>query len=449
MNGFDKIRKSLIGEEGTLKQRMASGAFWNIVGTSLAKALVLLGGIICARLLGKDTYGEFGMVRSTINMFLVFGGTGLGLTAVKYISEFKASQTSRIGSIYYVTNLFAVIVGAIISTLVFLFAKQLAVASFNTPDLENPIKLGAVILFITCINLSQNGTLAGLERFRAIATNTFIGSVAELTLMIIGAYYYGLMGAIAGYGCGYLVILICNNVSIRKQFKKLGVKVARKDVGRRDYSLLVSFSLPAILQSIVASPVLWFVRSMLVRTNGFGDAAVYEAADQWRIIILFIPAAVSQIVLPILSSLVNVDSSKFKKVLLLNIALNASIALIIALGICIFSSYIMASYGNGFSDPLPLIILAISTVFTAIGNVIGLSISSRAKMWAGLALNSIWGVLVITFSYIFLNMGMGVTGLSLAVLCAFILHTINQSVYLRYILKHSPNITPTTEYQSL
>lgn len=65
---------------------------------------------------------------------------------------------------------------------------------------------------------------------------------------------------------------------------------------------------------------------MLVKHNGYGDLAVYEVADQWKTIILFIPTAVSQIALPILSSMVNVDKSKYWKVLKLNIILNGGIA---------------------------------------------------------------------------------------------------------------------------
>ena len=49
--------------------------------------------------------------------------------------------------------------------------------------------------------------------------------------------------------------------------------------------------------------------------DAFEELAIYEAAEQWRVIILFVPIAVGQIVLPILSSIVNDDNRKYWKVL--------------------------------------------------------------------------------------------------------------------------------------
>ena len=58
------------------------------------------------------------------------------------------------------------------------------------------------------------------------------------------------------------------------------------------------------------APTYWIIRTMLVRNTSFSELAIYEAADQWKTIILFIPTAVSQIVLPILSSIVNEDQKE-------------------------------------------------------------------------------------------------------------------------------------------
>lgn len=433
---IDALRNNIKSKlsSSDIAQRMASGAFWNVLGMSVSKCLVLFGGIFCARILGKYDFGAFGMVRTTINMFLVFGGTGLGLTATKYISEYKASQINNVYNIYRLTNYFALLFGLVISLLVFLFAEFLAINMLNSEDLVIPIQVSSVILFVTSLNLAQNGTLAGLENFKAIAINTFIGGVFEVFMMLIGAYFYGIIGAVLGYGFGYVVILSCNHISIKKSFKRLGIQKTNDFNLRAGFKILLSFTLPATLSSIVVAPIIWIIRTMLIRENGFGDGAIFEAAEQWRIIALFVPGAVSQIVLPILSSLVNVDECKFKKVLNINIALNASISLFFAIIICLFSSIIMGLYGDGFTDPIPLILLSFSTIFTAVGNVIGLSISSRAKMWVGFALNSLWGVMVIIFTYLFLSNEMGVRGLSLAILLSYILHACFQYIYVRLLL---------------
>ena len=137
--------------------RMISGAFWSFTGTAFAKLIVLIAGIFCARILGKEAYGEFGMVRSTINLFVVFGYAGLGLTATKYISEFLRMHKERIPSIYILTNGFAFITGIIVTLLILVLAPYLAEHTLHSIDLTEALRVGAVLLFVTVLNGRRMG----------------------------------------------------------------------------------------------------------------------------------------------------------------------------------------------------------------------------------------------------------------------------------------------------
>lgn len=425
---LNKIKASDIGS------RIASGAFWSFTGTAAAKFLVLVSSIICAHILTKQEYGEFGMVRSTISMFVVFGTAGLGLTATKFISEYKEKHKERIASIYLLTNGFAIITGLIVTVLVLVLAPYLADNTLNAPHLVSSIRVGAILLFITIINGAQGGTLAGVEDFKAIAINTLIGSVAESAFMLLGAYYMGVLGAVLGYGVGFIALYVANYISIRKDLNKIGVMVVISSFNKKDLSLLYKFSLPAALCSIVVSPTIWIVKTFLAKESGFDELAIFEAADQWKIMILFIPTAVSQVVLPILSSIVGVDKSKFWKVLNLNLYLNSGIALVMAIVISCLSPFIMQLYGKAYvSDYWVLIILAISTIFSSMANVIGLAISSRSKMWTGFLFNCLWALMVIGFARLFTNMEMGARGLALSFTISYAIHTVLQLIYLKYI----------------
>ena len=205
-------------KSSNIASRLAKGAFWSLTGTALAKLIVLISGIICAHVLEQEAYGEFNMVRSTINLFVVFGNAGLGLTATKYVSEYKNKDKNHICSIYLLTNGFAVITGLIVTFLILTFSNYLATETLKAPQLITPIRIGALLLFITVINGAQQGTLAGFEGFRSIACNTLIGSIAECIFMLIGGYYWGVTGAVLGFGCGFIVLYICNHISIRKHF---------------------------------------------------------------------------------------------------------------------------------------------------------------------------------------------------------------------------------------
>lgn len=421
---YQKLMSSDVG------RRMAVGAFWSLTGTALAKFLVLVAGIFCARFLGKQGYGEFGMVRSTISLFVTIGFAGLGLTATKYISEYRNTAKERIGSIIYLTRGFALLMGILITTIVLLISPYLASDVLEAPHLVDDLRVGALLLFVTVINGAQVGILSGFEDFRSIALNTLWGSIAECSFMLLGAWFCGVFGAVLGYGVGFAVLYLFNRLSINRRLTLEGISVSSSKFNKTDLSLLYKFSLPAALSSIMVVPTYWIVRSMLVRHNGFEELAVYEAADHWKIIILFIPSAISQVVLPILSSSLGDGKDKFLKILKINIFLNAGVALVLALMISVFSPYIMGMYGDGFTDSTTLILLAASTIFNAISTVVGLSISSRAKMWTGTAFNFLWALMVIVFSYWFIMINLGAIGVALGVLLAYFMHTIIQLIYL-------------------
>lgn len=421
---FLRIKHSDIG------YRMATGAFWSFTGTALAKFIVLVASIVCAHILGKAEYGELGMVRSTINMFVVLGSAGLGLTATKYISEYRREHKRKVASIYWLTNGFALVSGIIVTIAVWLFAPLLATFTLKAPHLVTDIRLGALLLFFTVINGAQTGTLSGLEDFKSIALNTLIGSIAESVFMLIGAYHYGVTGAILGFGTGFIASYIANNISIHRNFRQFGIDISPRFVSKEDYSLLYKYSLPAALSGIMVMPTYWIVRSLLVRSNGFDELAVFEAADQWKTIILFIPGAVSQIILPILSSMTHQENDKFWKVLKLNLAVNGGISLLIASILCVCSPLIMGMYGKGYSDIRPIVFLSMSTILSSMANVVGLSIASRAKMWVGFSFNALWAAMLIGFSWLFLNLNMGAAGIALGVLASYFVHAISQLIYL-------------------
>jgi len=426
----DKILRSNIGH------RIATGAFWSFTGTAIAKFLVLISGIICAHILTKEEYGEFGIVRTTISMFVVLGTAGLGLTASKFMSEYKVKQKERIPSIYILTNGTALATGLLVTALVLIIAPYLAEHTLHAPHLQNSIRVGALLLFVTIINGAQSGTLTGFEDFKSVAINTLLGSIAESILMLIGAYFWGVFGAVLGFGMGFIVIYFANFISIGRIFNRNGIKITKSSFKKEDLSLLYKFSLPAALSSIMVSPTIWIVKSLLVSNAGFSELAVFEAADQWRIIILFVPSAIAQVVLPILSSMVGEGDNRFWKVLKTNLFLNVGVAFCIALLVCLLSPFIMKMYGEDYhADYWTLIFLAISTIFNSIASVVGLAIYSRSKIWIGFSFNSVWAMMLIGFSFYFVSVGFGARGLALAYTIAYALHSFFQIIYLKVIVK--------------
>lgn len=417
--------------KNSIARRMAFGAFWSIFGTASSKIFVLIAGIICARILGKEVYGELGMLRSTISLFVVLGASGLGLTASKYISEYKEKDKNLISGIYILTNSFALFTAIIITLTIISFSKPLCISLLNAPHLINEFKVGGLILFITILNGAQNGILSGFENFKGIAINNFWTSIAECIFLIVGCYYWGLIGAILGYGISYLILWFLNHHTLQKEIRARNIRISCK-IRWNLLQVLYKFSLPATISALLVTPVFWGVRAMLVHCNGFAESATYDVAEQWRIIILFVPNSLCQIVLPILSSIrsSNNEIKDYWKVLKINILVNAGICTMIALIISLFSNTIIKLYGTNFTNNIPIIILSISTIFSSSSAVIGMAIASLGKMWTGCLFNIIWGLIVLYMSYYFLQNSYGANGVCISIISGYIVLTLIQITYL-------------------
>lgn len=429
--------KTILTNKQSVFTRIANGTFWSLTSVALGKALVLVASVLCARILGEAGFGEFGMIRSTIGMFIVLGSAGLGTTASKYIAEYRAvSNFKGITKIYYLTNGFSLALSFIFSFLLFAFSDIIAESNFHDASLSTDIQIGTLLLLFSIINAAQNGVLSGFEKFKTIALNTLYSSILECVGIIGGAYLYGVKGAILGYGLSFIFWAIINYFSIRRTFAENSLSRRYIPLTRSDYEILWKFSIPSALNSIMVAPCFWIIKTLLVQTDGFASLGIYEAADQWKIIILFIPNAIANILMPIFSNVNSSDDKgSYKKVLNVSIFLNGAIALLLVGMVFLFKDLLMSFYGKGFNNSDVLFVLCASTIFSSMAQVITLSLISRAKAWTSFVFNFIWAIMMILISYFMLQNGYGVISLAYANLYAYILHFIFQFAYIKICFK--------------
>lgn len=64
--------KTLYSRQSDDLKGLVKGVFWSLFGSVLSKALVFLSWILVARILGRESYGEYGLIRNTVLMFSAF-----------------------------------------------------------------------------------------------------------------------------------------------------------------------------------------------------------------------------------------------------------------------------------------------------------------------------------------------------------------------------------------
>jgi O-antigen/teichoic acid export membrane protein len=189
-SAFSRVENSPVG------YRLAKGMFWSVAGAVISRGLMLVATVLVARMLGKKGYGELGMIQSTVGMFGVFAGFGLGLTATKHVAEFCRSDPDRAGRIIGLSELVAIVTGGLMALGLFIFAPWLAEHTINAPQLAGVLRISSLILFINALIGAQTGALSGFEAFKTIAyVNLFVGLIS-FPILVFGTWFGGLTGAV-------------------------------------------------------------------------------------------------------------------------------------------------------------------------------------------------------------------------------------------------------------
>ena len=413
----------------SIKHRLLHGAFWSIFGSVISKAINLLSFIILARVITQESYGELGIIRSTLNMFAVATGMGIGYTATKYIAQYRNINPSFAGNIYALSNYLSIVVGVIGTICLLLLSNTIAETSLGAPHLSTTIKLGAIVLFFTTINGIQSGALNGFEAFNRSAINQIVAGIIQGILIVLLGFYHGVNGCVVALGIGCITLGILNKISILEELKNSNISCDIKNIDKSTISILWKFSIPTLLSSLMVTPVLWLSRTILINKSGYEQMAIFDVADQWSMSVIFIPNALAQIALPILSNtLSSGKNNKYIKLVKLNLIANFIVASTVSAMVMILSPYILKMYGPEYSNKMPLIFMMIATVCMSICNVVGQVIASQGKMWIGFIFNTVWALFLIFFTSIFAEYG--AMGLALAITCSYVIHFIGQGLYL-------------------
>lgn len=434
MNDILKI-KNLISKKNQitdLSNRLIKSASWALIGSIAGRGISMISYIWAARILSQNVYGEFGILRSTINMFTVFAGMGLGATAAKYISQYRNTNPIKAGNIYTLSNILIYVIAIAFTLFIYFSAPFIADYSLHAKHLVDEIQIGSIILFFIAVNSVQNGALSGFEDFKSIAINTFISGCIQAFCLIIGCYTYGISGMLIGWGIGCLSCYVLNRRSINIHLIKNNIKSNIKNIHRSDLNILLRFSFPTLLASVMVGPVLWWTKTYLISKSSYNEVAIFDVAEQWYTMVLFIPTALGQIILPMLTNTMEEGTSKqYVKLVKTNLVINVSIALLLSILMILLGPVILGFYGEGFVDIKALAFMMLATIASSACNVVGQVIASRDKMWYGFSFNILWASLLILYTIIFVgNYNLGASGLALAMLLAYISHFALQAIYI-------------------
>jgi O-antigen/teichoic acid export membrane protein len=407
-------------------ERLLRGTFWSTAGTLVSRTLGLAAAILAARVVGKTVYGELGIIQSTAGMLGTLAGFGMSTTASRFVAELREKNPERAGRIIALSSLVSWGISLALAAMLVLLAPWLCQHTLAAPHLTGYLRISAPLLVLGGINGAQLGVLSGLEAFKSIARVNFITGLLNFPLIVGGALLFGLTGIVCGMALGQAGGCLLNLHALRCEAKRYRIPIAFSSC-MAELPIVWRFSIPAVGAEIVISAVSWATATMLVRQpNGYSEMGVFNAANQWFNAVMWLPFMVNGVVLPVLAERLGAnDTENSVKLFKLSVKMNAMVVLpLVAVG-CLFSRYIMMSYGKGFASAWPTLIAVLITAgLLSFELPVGQLIAASGRMWLGFSSNIGWGVVFLVATPLLLNWRWGAFGLASARFLAYSAHTL-------------------------
>jgi O-antigen/teichoic acid export membrane protein len=430
--GFAFLRVKLFGIYGAvtgsfrheLVARLVRGSSWVMIGNLGSQALTLFTSVALANILQPMAFGKYALLVNTFGFISTVLGLGLGQAGTKYVSELRYNDPSLLCIFLAQIRIASLVISVFGVLCLWAFSDVIAVAVFSQPDLTASIKGGCVFVGLSSFTASQMGILAGFESFRSIAAILMIRSILNFALVFALTPFGGVLGALWAAASSLLVGAVISEAKIQRLCINRTRRLSASDapwVRARIWH----YSCPALLAGAITSMAgLLSLRLVAVSTGGVSEVAVFNAANQWRVALLFVPSMVGQVILPILSSLKG-PASQSTKVQLLKTAVvaNALGALGLFLVMLLFSGSILRAYGKGFEGRQDVMVpLLLSAVLLSAQTPVGNYIAASGKMWVGFIHNFAWGASLVLCTAHLVDLGWGARALATAYLISYALH---------------------------
>lgn len=389
-------------------------SFWAVLGNIIEKGLSLISGVIVARLLTKEIYGEYGVLKDSLLMIGTFSSFGLAYTATKFIAEKHTKENTDLPGVYAIhitSTIITVIASAIVGVLSFIYSDLIA-DLINISHLADFIKYLSVAIVFNALNAMQIGELSGFGAYKKMSINNALIGIVTFVTTIPLTYYKGLQGAILALLIANIARFIVNRFTL-KDYIPLFFRLDKRTI-LSTFVDISSFSLPIALQETLYSLSHWTMMLIMIKMSDFGEIGIMTAANQWAFVLLFVPGTLKNVSLAYLSK-TNNDLGENRGILKTLLAVNFAMTFIPFIIFVVLSRWICSLYGDSY-DGLQMVYVAVlgAAVVNSLANVLSSELMAYKQNWYLFAYRLLRDVLMLLGLYILLRYRLVSGALSMA-----------------------------------
>jgi O-antigen/teichoic acid export membrane protein len=375
--------------------RFFSDTLWAMLGNGLAKGLAMIAGIVVARLLGSDVFGEYAIVRNTVLALSGLSTFGLGFAVTKFVAENLKNDSGMVNTIVSCTVKLVLSLSFLLSIVIFFIAEPVAVNFMESDSLALPLKVVSILVMLLALTNLQVGIIAGLGEFRVMARVNLYSGLFTMVLTATLTYFFKFYGAL-------IALLLTQLFSLVLYQRVISHKVKISIFGKWDLPVLrniISYSIPLSIQEIVFAFSMWGMSVVIIKFTTYSELGLYTAAMQWNALILFIPWVLGNVVLTHFSANSN-DLYRHSRLLKVTLFVGFISVLVPLIVIFLLRNWIEGLYGDNFLGLSGLLAIAVgSSLFISLSNIYTQAYMSKSKNWTMLVFKIIrdFGMIIIVY----------------------------------------------------
>lgn len=384
---LNRLLARLPNLSSTPVRRLLVNGSWSFLSGTFSKLAPLVVLALVARFLGRESVGLLAFVQTTIVVTGGFVGVGLGMGATRSLADLTNATPERRGGslILFGTVTLAILLTS--ATLLSVGSEWFANEVLGEPAIARLLGLSGPLLLFTGCQFFQQGVLAGLTAFRGQAVANFLSGFLVLPCAGVGLYLGNLEAVIGGLTVAACGASLVSGWIIHQEFRALGVRYDWRQAWSQR-SELHTFALPCLMLNIVTAPADWICFKLLLsQPGGVNSLGIYAAANQWSVLIRFLPMTFASALLPQLTRHVDDPELKVRNRLVgIGYLMTAAATIPLAGAVVWCSGTVMGWYGPDFAPYGGVLqLLALSGVAIAFQVTIERMLTAFKVIWGGFA----------------------------------------------------------------
>jgi O-antigen/teichoic acid export membrane protein len=378
-----------------------SPSLWALGSSVVGRSTSLASALLAAAMLGPERFGGLGAILATIATLSSLAGMGFGQTLTSQLAARAETAPAELGELAASVLLVALVTGGAGAMALWLTAAPLASLG-GFPSLTRELQLASPLLPLGIVAVTELGVLQGLQRYADASRWLALRALLTGAATVLGGRSGSLAQAIGWLIVAETVALTAVHWQVVAAFRRMGGALRRGN-GVATVRVLSAVGAPASISAVATVVGLWAARTVLVREpSGLRDSGIFDAANRWAQLALFVPASLATIQVPVLSYLrararLHELGRQQREWLWFGLGTTSAVSTALVFGARPMMRWVGPDYGDG---TLTLVVLAVAGIPMALNSLVGPVYIAAGRMWTrcladvALALLLVLGALV-------------------------------------------------------